>query len=201
MLPTPYSDAPRLPEGEVLDPRSILGTSGPIELEIGPGRGWFMIDRLQAFPDVFMLGLEVRRKWASIVDARLGQRGLSGRGRVFAEDARVALPRLATGSVRAVFVHFPDPWWKRRHQKRTVLTRAVIEELSRLLQPGGELFLQTDVMDRAVRYAELIGGNAAFAPVGKTARVAENPFGVRSPRERRVLADGLPVARLHFRRL
>lgn len=200
MLSAPYSDAPRLPEGELLDPRSIVGSSRPIELEIGPGRGWFMVDRLQAFPDVFMLGLEVRRKWASIVDARLDKRGLSARGRVFAEDARLALPRFVAGSARAVFVHFPDPWWKRRHQKRSVLNGAVIAEIARLLEPGGELFLQTDVMDRAARYADLISQNVDLAPVGRSARVAENPFGVRSPRERRVLADGLPVARLHFRR-
>jgi tRNA (guanine-N7-)-methyltransferase len=160
-----------------------------------------MVERLLAFPEVFMLGLEVRRKWARIVDARLQQRGLSGRGRVFAEDARITLPRFKSGSVRAIYVHFPDPWWKKRHQKRSVVTAAAVAEFSRLLEPGGELFLQTDVFDRATHYATLIDEMPSFVPFGAAARVPENPFGARSPRERRTLSDGHPVARLHYRRI
>ena len=68
----PYADAPTLPEGEAIDPRTLFEEKGaPIELEIGPGRGTFILGRLAAAPDVRMLGFEIRRKWASIVDGRI----------------------------------------------------------------------------------------------------------------------------------
>ena len=71
-----------------IDVRSLLAPAARFELEIGPGRGGFILDRLAARPDVAIVGLEIRRKWASIVDERLARRGLASRGRVFAEDAR-----------------------------------------------------------------------------------------------------------------
>ncbi len=200
--PRPYADAPRLPEGPPVDPRVLLGAPGtPVELEIGPGRGGFMLERVTLGPDVRILGLEIRRKWATLVNQKLAALGHGARARVFAEDARDALPRFVDGCVGAVFVHFPDPWWKKRHTKRLVLSAFVLDELARVLLPGGELFIQTDVEERAAGYQSLLDAHAAFAPVNEAPRVAENPFGARSPRERRALADGLPITRLHYRRL
>jgi tRNA (guanine-N7-)-methyltransferase len=199
----PYDDAPRLPDGERVDVRTLV-TGAWIELEIGPGRGGFLFERAAAAPEAGLVGLEVRRKWAAIVDARLAKHGLSRRARVFAEDAKLALPRLAPdGAVRRVFLHFPDPWWKKRHEKRLVMGERFVEEVERLLEPGGELFVQTDVEERAERYESELGLAKRLAPAGDAeggARVAENPFGARSPREKRAIADGLPVYRLLYRR-
>ncbi len=202
MRTDPYADAPKLPEGERVDPRELLGAgSGPIELEIGPGRGGFMLERLAARPEARMLGLEIRRKWAKIVDQRLRERGFGDRARVFAEDARSALRRFPDACVAVAYLHFPDPWWKKRHQKRLVLTSELLAELRRLIVPGGELFVQTDVEERARAYAELVAGEPAFVPWGSSAEVADNPYEAKSPRERRAIADGLPVTRLRYRRV
>jgi tRNA (guanine-N7-)-methyltransferase len=202
MRTDPYADAPRLPEGDRIDPRELVGSAGaPIELEIGPGRGWFLVERLEAHPEVRMVGLEIRRKWATIVDRRLRDRGLGERGRVFAEDVRWALPRFAARTLSAVFLNFPDPWWKKRHQKRLVLTAELLDELARVLSAGGELYVQTDVAERAAAYRELVLGHPAFEPWGPSPETDENPYGARSPRERRAIADGLPVVRLRFRRI
>ena len=132
----PYADAPRLPEGEALDPRALVpGGAGLVELEIGPGRGGFLFERLAVDPGIRMVGLEIRRKWATIVDRRLAERGVGERGRVFAQDARHALPRFVAGCFSHVHLHFPDPWWKKRHQKRLVLGQSIVPELLRLI-PG-----------------------------------------------------------------
>src|SRR5580704_17171384 len=147
-----YEDAPRLPEGDRVDLAAIVAGEW-IEVEIGPGRGWFLVERAAAEPRAGLVGLEVRRKWAAIVDARLAKRGLAGRARVFAEDARQALPRVAgDGSVRRIFVHFPDPWWKKRHSKCLVVRDDFVAQAARLLARGGELFVQTDVSERADAY-------------------------------------------------
>jgi tRNA (guanine-N7-)-methyltransferase len=197
----PYENAPRLPEGTELRPGLLLEGAECVELEIGPGRGWFMIERLSAVPQVAMIGLEIRRKWATIVDDRLRARGFGKRGRVFAEDAREALARFEPATLSAAFIHFPDPWWKKRHQKRRVVTEELLTELTRVIRPGGELFLQTDVSERALQFEELVQAVAEFEPWQPGGpRVEDNPYQARSPRERRAIEDGLPVVRLRYRR-
>lgn len=199
--PRPYADAPQLPEGETVDARTLV-TGDWLELEVGPGRGGFAFERVEAEPRCGIVGLEVRRKWAAIVDARLAKRGLGGRARVFAEDAKHALPRLGpAGSFKRAFLHFPDPWWKKRHTKRLVMGDAFLEQVARLLEVGGELYVQTDVEERASQYEAQILACPHFVPAGDTAgspRMSENPYNARSPREHRAIQDGLPVHRLRF---
>ena len=200
--PRSYLHAPRLPDGEI-DPGALFGAAehAPVELEIGPGRGGFMFERLAVDPEIVMLGLEIRRKWAALVDERLAARGFGGRAKVFAEDAKLVLPRFKPASLRAVFVHFPDPWWKKRHEKRLLLTDDLVTTLARAVRSGGELFVQTDVLERALAYESTLAKAAEFSPWEASAQVADNPYSARSPRERRALADGLPVFRLRFRRV
>ena len=197
----PYAHAPRLPgEGERVIPAQLVGGGVlPIELEIGPGRGGFLFERLAA-ANVGMIGLEIRRKWATIVDDRLKQRGYGPRARVFAEDARDAIPRFPDASVANIYINFPDPWWKRRHRKRLVLAKDMAKSLLRVLVPNGELFVQTDVIERAETYFAILDEAKDLEPVGQSPWVDENPYGARSTRERRALADGLPIYRLRYRR-
>jgi tRNA (guanine-N7-)-methyltransferase len=195
----PYADAPRLPEGDSIDPRDLVGGGeAPIELEVGPGRGGFLFERLGVDPGIRMVGLEIKRKWASIVDGRLRERGFGDRARVFSEDARDALRRFVPACVSVAFVHFPDPWWKKRHHKRLVLSGSFLPELARVVRPGGQLFVQTDVEERVLAYQELLDEDPHFEPAAAGAWLAENPFGARSPRERRAIADGLPIFRLLY---
>ncbi len=202
MTPPPnrYERAPKLPEGP-LDPGALVGAPGmPVELEVGPGRGGFAIERLGACPNSRLIGLEIKRKWAWLVDERLKERGLGARGRVFCEDARAALPRFPEGSVTIAYFHFPDPWWKKRHHKRLVLTPGLVSELARVITPGGELFVQTDVEERAQAYESTLAADERFSAMGATARVGMNPYAAMSPREKRAARDGLPIFRLRYAR-
>jgi tRNA (guanine-N7-)-methyltransferase len=196
-------DLARFPEGEFVDIRSLV-QGAAIEIEIGPGRGWFLIERAQIEPRTGLIGVEIRRKWATVVNARLTARSLWPRARVFAEDARVALRRLVPdASVQRIFVNFPDPWWKRRHEKRLLMATGFLQDVARLLDRDGELFVQTDVGPRADEYEQLVGADVGFSPAGDSpgsARLADNPYLARSPRERRAMADGLPVHRLRWKR-
>ena len=199
----PYARAPRFPDGDVTIDALIPGT-GPFEIEIGSGRGGFLFERAAARPDVRIVGLEIRLKWATLVDERLAKAGLHARARALNTDAREALSRLGPdASVSVVYLHFPDPWWKKRHEKRLVMGAGLLESVARLLVPGGELYVQTDVEERAQLYEATILQNPAFVPAGDvegSARLAENPYGARSPREHHAIADGLPVHRMRFRK-
>jgi tRNA (guanine-N7-)-methyltransferase len=202
--PGPYAHAPRLPEGEQVALAS-LAKGAWLELEIGPGpKAGFLLERAAAAPEVAIVGLEIRKKWATVGDERLAKQGYGDRARVFCEDARLALPRLRPdGSVKRVFLHFPDPWWKKRHHKRLVMGDVFLDEVARLLEPAGELYVQTDVEERAELYEGAVARHPAFETAGESPgspRIAENPFHARSPREHRAIADGLPVWRMLWRR-
>lgn len=201
----PYDQPPRLPEGDTIDLSALLGVSDRCEIIVGPGRGAFVLQRAAAHPERGILGIEIRRKWACIVDQRLARHRLHPRARVVCEDARLALPRLGpAGSVQALFAHFPDPWWKKRHRKRLVVGKALIEQAARLLAVGGELFVQTDVPERAEQYRreiEAVGGLLADGGQPGEPWLHLNPYGQRSNRERRAERDGLPVLRLRYRRV
>lgn len=200
----PYAHAARVPEGDAVPVSSLIPGDGPIEIEIGPGRGGFLFERAAARPEARLVGLEIRLKWAAIVDERLNKRGLGARARVLNADAREALARLVPdASVSVFYLHFPDPWWKKRHEKRLVMGDALLDSIARLLHDGGELFVQTDVEERAQQYEAQVSQHPALEPAGDTLLspwLAENPYGARSPREHRAIADGLPVHRLRYRR-
>ena len=187
--------APLPPEGE-LDLHSLLPGEGPIEIDVGFGRGASLFGRAEAAPESRILGIEIKKKWATIVDERRARRGLD-RVRVLAADARTLLARVGPeGSVQRVFLHFPDPWWKKRHRKRRVVDDDLLDTLARLIAPAGEVFVQTDVEERAHDYAELLAAHPAFELVGEDGFIDENPFGNPSNRELRAADDGLPVYRI-----
>ena len=187
-----------------MDIRS-LGQGEWIELEIGPGpKAGFLVERAVSAPEALLVGLEIRKKWATVGDERLAAGGHKARARVFCEDARDALKRLRpNASVRRVFLHFPDPWWKKRHEKRIVMGDDLLVEVVRLLEPNGELYIQTDVEERATLYADVVAKSPELVPAGDAPGdflMAENPYGARSPREHRAILDTLPVTRMRWLR-
>jgi tRNA (guanine-N7-)-methyltransferase len=191
--------APLPPDGG-LDFAQLLPAAGEVELELGFGHGLFLYERAAARPDVQLLGLEIKRKWAYWVAERCRRRGLTN-VTVWAADARGVLPRLAAASVHRVFMHFPDPWWKKRHEKRQLAGATLLDELARILVPGGEFFMQTDVLERAERHLAALSSHRSFELLGEAGYLNANPYGARSNREARASADGLPVYRTLARKL
>jgi tRNA (guanine-N7-)-methyltransferase len=196
--------APAPPEQGPIEVHSLVagrGSEATYELEIGFGRGMFLLERAHVAPDSVLLGIEIKRKWAYLVAERAARMGLHN-VRVFGADARDVLERLTPdASFSRVFMHFPDPWWKKRHAKRRLRGPGMFDPVARLLAPGGELFIQTDVEDRAAGFLEDLRGHGAFE-LPEQGFVADNPFEARSNREKRAISDGLPVYRIlaHRRR-
>jgi len=143
-------------------------------LEIGPGRGDFLVDMATAYPDKKFAAVEIGGKRFRKLAARIDKAGLSNvlliRG-----DARVVLPRLVpAGSVTRLFVLFPDPWPKRRHAHNRLLTPDFIRLLADTIRPGGEFFHATDVQE----YAEWVAKNCFRVPgltLGEPAIVPDAP--------------------------
>lgn len=138
-------DSPLLAPAPPIDWRAIFGNDHPVEIEVGFGKGLFLTNQASSRPAVNFLGIEIERKYTLFTATRLAKRGLSN-VKLACTDARWFLKeRVAAASVAALHVYFPDPWWKTRHRKRKLFTRAFAEECARVLTPGGELHFITDV--------------------------------------------------------
>lgn len=191
--------ASRVPE-QGLDLSEVFPKSTEIEMEIGFGRGMFLRQRAERVPDHGLLGIEIKSKWAYLVEQRARAAGQTN-VRVFAGDVRELLPRLRPqGGLARVFIHFPDPWWKKRHAKRSVVCPQTLDALAPLLRTGGELFVQTDVQHRAEAHRELLASHPAFELGAAGGWLLANPYGAVSNREARAEQDGLPVYRVLARR-
>lgn len=192
--------APRFPEGDCTFDELMPGTS-EIEIELGFGRGAFLLGRAEVARTTRLIGIEIKKKLAFFVEKRRKDRELSN-VRVFGDDARVVLPRLGPdGSVARFFIHFPDPWWKKRHAHRRILDDVLLDQVARLLRKDGELFVQTDVDDRAASMLEVLRARKEFAVEGADGLVLANPYGAKSNREVRAEEDGLPIYRILARRI
>ena len=128
-----------------LDWAALFGNDRPVEIEVGFGKGMFLVNSAQTRPDVNFLGVELERKYVLLTAARLA-RHRAGNVRLACTDARWLLKECVAGaSVQALHIYFPDPWWKQRHQKRKLFTAAFAAECARTLVPGGFLHFVTDV--------------------------------------------------------
>jgi tRNA (guanine-N7-)-methyltransferase len=128
-----------------LDWSAVFGNDHPVEVEVGCGKGLFLLTASQACPEVNFLGVEIVRKYQLFTATRLAKRDLRN-VRVARSDARVFLRDcVALGSLQAIHVYFPDPWWKKRHLKRRVFTAEFALQCERVLKPGGHLYVVTDV--------------------------------------------------------
>lgn len=179
---------------------AVFGFSGPLDLEIGSGKGHFAAAFGARHPDRRLVTLEVRRHYAQTTRARAEKAGLTNVLPVHA-DAKLFAPRLiAPASLAAIHLYFPDPWWKQRHFKRRVIEPAFARTLLGLLEPGGLFFVRTDVEARALdmlRGLEAAGFENAVAP---GAFAPFDPGEVPTTRERRYLEGDEPVWRLRLRR-
>ena len=198
-----FSDADEAPIALDLHPDWVatLGTPArELELEIGSGHGGFALAYGALHRDRVLVAVEQRRKFAADLAEKAVRRGL-GNLVVIQGDARLLGPRLfPAASLAAIHVHFPDPWWKRRHARRRLVDEDLSALLLGLLRPGGLLDFRTDVEEYA-RGAVVRLEEAGFANESGPGRFADRPEGeVPSTREKRYLASGAPVWRLRLRR-
>ena len=113
------------------------------EIEVGPGSGRFLVEAARRDSNTVWVGLEIR---AGLAHEIIERDDLPPNVRVHHCDARWVIEHLvARASVDAFHLYFPDPWWKKRHQKRSFLAGPTVEALVECLKPAGTVYLLTDV--------------------------------------------------------
>jgi tRNA (guanine-N7-)-methyltransferase len=134
-----------------------------VEVEVGPGKGTFLLAAATARPDVFFLGVEAAPSYARYAADRLARAGATN-GLLLCDNARVFLEdRVPPAAVDAFHVYYPDPWPKRRHRRRRFFGPGAAEALARGLKDAGLLFVATDSTAYFGEIVTLLGGCPALA--------------------------------------
>jgi len=127
-----------------IDWREVFAEPGPVEVEVGIGKGRFLLEAATLRPDVQHLGIEWANKYLRIAERRASRRGLTN-VRFARLDGRELICRaIPDASVRAYYVFYPDPWPKKRHHKRRFFQPSTLDHLARTLLPGGAVHVATD---------------------------------------------------------
>jgi len=145
-----------------VDLEAVFGNTHPVEVEIGTGKGTFLLARSQARKDLNFLGIEYAGAYCRYAADRFRRHGLPNVRMLHADAGHVFRVCLAPRSLLRVHVYFPDPWPKRRHRRRRLIQPAFITDVRRALRIGGQLIIVSDHMD----YFRQIRRVLAAAPPG-----------------------------------
>ena len=183
------------------DAAALFGRAAPLEVEVGSGKGLFLRNAAADRPEVDFLGIEVARKYAQFAAAGLAKAGLRNALVVHGDAIRLFHELLPDGSLAAVHVYFPDPWWKKRHRRRRVMRDSFVRDVERTLRPAARSI--SGPMWRSIskprsscspRQTRMLGP----LPVPETP--AEHDMAYRTHFERRVRLASEPVYRAEFKR-
>ena len=181
---------------------TLFGSDRPLEIEVGSGKGLFLLNASEQRPDHNFLGIEIARKYASHAAANLLRAGRTNAMFASGDALPVFEKQIATESIAAVHVYFPDPWWKKKHKKRRVLNEPFLRNVSRVLVRGGRFHFWTDVLEYFESAIELTAVVAPELgpPIPEVAAPATHDLDYRTHFERRSRRHEIPVYRVRFQK-
>ncbi|MDE0140578.1 MAG: tRNA (guanosine(46)-N7)-methyltransferase TrmB [Caldilineaceae bacterium] len=169
----------------------------PLEIEIGFGRGDFLLDRAARWPERWFVGFEVRTRAVRLALRRLENQQLENLW-LSDDDARVGLQQaIPDRRVDAVHVLFPDPWWKAQHKVKRLFSPPFVDLLAAKIRPGGYLHLKTDVEQYGGLVRHLLSHHPAFCDHRPELADRVGPYRP-THREHWCRENGKPVWTYHF---
>ena len=181
---------------------SLFGNANPVEIEVGFGKGMFLLNAAESQPGTNFFGIEIIRKYQLFAATRVAVRKLTNAKTCSADAKLVLRDYVAPGSVAAVHVYFPDPWWKNRHEKRKLFTHEFAELVLRVLRPGGELYFVSDVADYFAMVSELLGTMPGYLPLPPVpATAGSHDADYLTNFERKFRQEGRPIHRSRYSKL
>ena len=150
-------------KAERLDFEQAFGRRAPVILEIGFGMGGATAEIAAARPQDDFIGIEVHTPGVGALLQRIEERGLLNLRLIQHDAVEVLRDMIAPGSLAGVHVYFPDPWHKKKHNKRRLIQAPFVEALSARLAPGGYLHCATDWQPYAEQMLEVLGAEPTLS--------------------------------------
>jgi len=144
-LPALPEDLAESPEGAWIDFREWFEhPERRFEIEIGSGKGTFLVQQAALEPETNFLGMEWAGEFYRYAADRIRRNGFANIKMLRADATEILRHRVPTGTVRVVHLYFSDPWPKMRHHKRRVVQDEFLRQCHRVLTDDGELRIVTD---------------------------------------------------------
>jgi tRNA (guanine-N7-)-methyltransferase len=178
------------------DPARVFPRTGPVELEVGSGKGLFLTSASAAATERNFLGVEIAVGYARMCAGKLAAAGRDN-ARIVQGDANFLVKSLLPDACLAgMHVYFPDPWWKARHRKRRVLSEPFLLHAARALSPGAVLHVWTDVEEYFTEAMAAARATGQFEePREEQPGHPAHDLDYRTHFERRTRLAGMPVWR------
>ncbi|MFL6682494.1 MAG: tRNA (guanosine(46)-N7)-methyltransferase TrmB [Burkholderiaceae bacterium] len=148
---------------ERLDYHEAFGRHAPTILEIGFGMGGATAEIAAARPRDDFIGIEVHTPGVGALLQRIEERGLANLRLVQHDAVEVLRDMIAPASLAGIHVYFPDPWHKKKHNKRRLIQAPFVKELAARLAPGGYLHCATDWQPYAEQMLGVLGAEPTLA--------------------------------------
>ncbi len=165
-----------------------------LEVDLGCGKGRFLMTRAAAHPQTSFLGLDRQTQRLAKVERKAQRAQLTNVRLLYAEAAYAVRNLLPPGSVAAYYIFFPDPWPKRRHHRRRLFSAAFLDALNATLMPGGCIHLATDHLDYFESIRRLLSADTRFRQAETFVTSAEE----RTDFEIIFLGQNKPIGRCSF---
>ena len=151
--------------GEVIDFRRMFGDDRPIEMEIGAGKGGFLLNRARALPERGFVGIEWANKICRYAADRMVRRGVTNVRLMRADAKHLMMYSLRPECLTILHIYHPDPWPKKRHHKRRLIQPDFVAAAANALVPGGRIAIQTDHADYFEQIRQVMAGEPRLAEV------------------------------------
>jgi len=182
-------------------PQGLFSQTADLEIEVGSGKGLFVLSESGRNPDRNYLGNELSRKYARYAAYKLAQSALPNASMLAGDGLRLFREFLPDCCAAAVHVYFPDPWWKDRHRQRRVMQPEFIKDIERVLVPDGVFHFWTDVGQYFDETVGLMKEHSSLTgPHEVVERPAEHDMDYRTHFERRMRMRQHEVFRSQFRK-
>jgi len=194
---------PKAPRGPVepIHWPTLFGNEHPVELEVGFGKGLFLMNQAQVQPRRNFFGIEIIRKFHYFATNRIAKLGLKNVRTCCADAKRILEDFVPPASLSVIHVYFPDPWWKERHKKRLLMTEAFCGLIERALVDGGQLHFATDVPEYASWVQETLAQQPGLQLIGQLlATEPQHDMDYLTHFERRFRKLGKPIHRAIYAR-